>query len=316
MSGEGEIHAVEILRCIPALALLDAPDLARLAAEATLRNYKMGETIFHEGDPPDFLYGIASGRVRVLGSGRGGEEVTLAVLEAGDYFGELGVLHGRPRTVAVRSSDESVILAIPGEAVRRILDARPEVRAAFEGLASLYGIRQFLRQCTEFGAVPAPLMAKVLYKFKKRVCRLGETILREGEAGEALFVVARGTFDVYEGAEHRNLLGRERSSARSPLTERPARPGSAASDGNSTSLGRRTSRRSVMAPNFRERLRYGGLRPLTPREKEHPGPEAPPPTPRHDRPRPTGPRPRRKTRAGATLSPSRTRPTAARPAWG
>ena len=65
---------------------------------------KTGETIFVEGDLGSEMYIVQSGAVRIYRE-VGGVKQELAVMERGDFFGELAVLEGLPRTTsAYRSS--------------------------------------------------------------------------------------------------------------------------------------------------------------------------------------------------------------------
>ena len=60
-----------------------------------LVRYSKGEIIFHEGDLGNEMYVIQSGKVRIF-KNISGIDQTLAVLEKGDFFGEMAVLEGIP----------------------------------------------------------------------------------------------------------------------------------------------------------------------------------------------------------------------------
>jgi CRP-like cAMP-binding protein len=95
------------------------------------RVWNPGETVFDEGDSGDNLYIIQSGEVELSRTGESGQRV-VARLGAGDFFGELGVVLGKPcttRAVAVsrtrvleldRDTLEAMCLAEPGIAIRMI----------------------------------------------------------------------------------------------------------------------------------------------------------------------------------------------------
>jgi len=77
---------------VPLFKRLDAQELERLAEEIDQVNYKSGETIFHEHDRGDALYILEEGTVRIWVMDEDVNEVTLAELKPGDFFGELAVL--------------------------------------------------------------------------------------------------------------------------------------------------------------------------------------------------------------------------------
>lgn len=69
-------------------------------SDIALRRVREGVPVFHEGDRPDGMYVVLSGKVRVFRE-REGHETTLAVLNPGDFFGEMGLFDGRPRSATV-----------------------------------------------------------------------------------------------------------------------------------------------------------------------------------------------------------------------
>ena len=92
-----------LLRAIPMFALLPETVLERLAGGAALVTVPAGGTVFEEGEHGDRFYVIAAGRAAVSAG---------AVLEAGDFFGEIALLHDVPRTATVSAVDELRLYAI------------------------------------------------------------------------------------------------------------------------------------------------------------------------------------------------------------
>jgi putative ABC transport system ATP-binding protein len=73
--------------------------------------YAAGETIFDQGDRADLVYVIESGQVEIFRPAPDGGEEHVAVLPAGQYFGELGPLLGFPRSASARAVGETVLVA-------------------------------------------------------------------------------------------------------------------------------------------------------------------------------------------------------------
>src|SRR5438128_10035823 len=76
---------------VPLFKRLDAQELEHLAEEIDQVNYKAGETIFHEHDHGDALYVLEEGSVRIWVVDEDVNEVTLAELMQGEFFGEVDV---------------------------------------------------------------------------------------------------------------------------------------------------------------------------------------------------------------------------------
>src|SRR5688572_23241861 len=69
-----------------------------LLAAGTLRDLTPGERLFSRGDAPDGLYAIVDGAIRVSGVSESGKEAVLTLLESPQWFGEVSVFDGQPRT--------------------------------------------------------------------------------------------------------------------------------------------------------------------------------------------------------------------------
>src|SRR5215472_4281231 len=77
---------------IPLFKRLEPHELEKLAEEIDQVNYKAGETIFNEHDRGDGLYVVETGSVRIWVVDDDVNDVTLAELQPGEFFGELAVL--------------------------------------------------------------------------------------------------------------------------------------------------------------------------------------------------------------------------------
>lgn len=87
------------------------------------RRCAAGETILRQGDLPDRFYIITRGEVTVSRRGQSGEEVELATLSAGQYFGEIGLLSHVPRTASVRARTAVELLVLDREAFKKIVES-------------------------------------------------------------------------------------------------------------------------------------------------------------------------------------------------
>ena len=87
------------------LATLSGETLARLAQNMTREELPAGAGVISEGDQGDRFYVVLNGMLYVTQESRG----TQAVLRPGDYFGEVGLAMGIPRTASVRALTPSVV---------------------------------------------------------------------------------------------------------------------------------------------------------------------------------------------------------------
>lgn len=102
------MDVIPLLKQLPFFA--DLPDdlLEQIVATGRGRELIVGEVVFHQGDPPDGLYVLLDGKVRVfLTDEQGQHDVELAILSTGSLFGEMALLDGEPRSANVACVEPS-----------------------------------------------------------------------------------------------------------------------------------------------------------------------------------------------------------------
>jgi signal transduction histidine kinase len=99
--------------------------LDRIAPNVRVVQLGEGEVVFREGDPGDVMYLVGKGSVKISKSGRGGQQETLGFIEPGNFFGEMALLDGEPRS-AMATAVESTLLGTVDEATfQHILELAP-----------------------------------------------------------------------------------------------------------------------------------------------------------------------------------------------
>jgi CRP/FNR family transcriptional regulator, cyclic AMP receptor protein len=86
------------LKQVSLFADLADEDIHELMTVAKRRPFRSGEVIFHRDDPGQVLYMIKEGKVKICIISPDGQEISLAVLGKGEYFGEFALLDGLPRS--------------------------------------------------------------------------------------------------------------------------------------------------------------------------------------------------------------------------
>lgn len=131
---DGVLAAIEAtrLRDIPLLAELAEATLADIATRFTTEHFAAGEEIVAQGVPGTKFYIIVRGAVDVAVTDRSGREHHLAILETGDYFGEISLLANVLTTASVRARMPTICLTLAREQFYRLLDEIPTLRGAIE----------------------------------------------------------------------------------------------------------------------------------------------------------------------------------------
>ena len=108
---------------------VDVQGLDACLACLRLRRFKRDETVFHQGDPGDALYIVASGRVKVvLPSPDASEGAILATLARGQFFGELAMLDGQPHSADVVAIEPTETLVLGRVDFERLFESEPSIR--------------------------------------------------------------------------------------------------------------------------------------------------------------------------------------------
>ncbi len=115
----------------PLFEVLADEERAALVAEMEVETHDEGSVVITEGDPGTSMYLIASGGVKVYTRGTGGT-VYLANLGEGDFFGEVSVLTGKPRTATITAAQRTELLRLDKEKLDNALAKYPGIRKVLD----------------------------------------------------------------------------------------------------------------------------------------------------------------------------------------
>jgi len=187
---------LELLAGVPAFSHLPDPVLEDLASRLTEERFRPADRVVVEGDTDDRLYLIVEGRAEASTIGSSGI-VPLATLGPGELFGELSLLEaGSSRQATVTVVEPLLLLSLRATDFRLALDAHPEGRAAFEKLADDLLVTKLLKQASPFSTLDGERLRRLAARLERLEVPTGETIIRQGEAGEECYVLRSGRVEV------------------------------------------------------------------------------------------------------------------------
>nr|WP_177428103.1 cyclic nucleotide-binding domain-containing protein [Candidatus Venteria ishoeyi] len=133
------LDPVELLHQVPLFQTLSHEELGHLAKQ--LRNLTLppGEIIIHKGESGNSMFLIGRGVVRIVRESSEpelqGQEQQLATLLAGDFFGEMALLHKTPRNATCRSITPCVIYELQRDAFEKLIEQYPILQEKVEQVA-------------------------------------------------------------------------------------------------------------------------------------------------------------------------------------
>jgi CRP-like cAMP-binding protein len=138
-----EGFALESLRRCALFANVEREALGAMVRSLRRRRFRRNETIFHQGDPGESLHVVAVGAVKIVLPSAEGEEAIIATLRPGDFFGELALLDGAPRSATAVAIDPAETMVLPRSAFNELLERDASLRNAL-----LAGLARELRRLT------------------------------------------------------------------------------------------------------------------------------------------------------------------------
>lgn len=115
----------DIVRAIPIFSGLSREDVAKVLGKMEETSFGAGTTIFSQGDQGDAFYLIQSGAVQVMLESGAGKSEIIAVLGPKDWFGEMALLTGEPRSATIFAVKPTTLWRLSREAWNDLIDKHP-----------------------------------------------------------------------------------------------------------------------------------------------------------------------------------------------
>ena len=127
--------------------------LLHLVRASQLRLLTPGEVVIREGEYGRDLYLILEGRLELTASTIDDTELVVAIIRRGEYVGEEGMLTGLPYRASARAQQPTLVLAIPEQAMQRLMELVPAVHHHFERYGNTRSLGSILKRMALFQGV-------------------------------------------------------------------------------------------------------------------------------------------------------------------
>ncbi len=117
----------EVLKSFPLFSDLSDEDLSDIEKIVKKKKYTKNEIILYQFDPGDSLYIISRGKVKVVLFSKDGKEVLLSNLGPGEFFGEMSLLDGLPRSASVVAIEDSEVIIVNRRDFLELIRNHPEI---------------------------------------------------------------------------------------------------------------------------------------------------------------------------------------------
>lgn len=148
---------------LPIFAALHANERLTLAGKAYRKSFRPDEVIFDKGDPGFTLYIIESGMVKIALPSEEGGEALLALLVPGEFFGELSLFDGEPRSASAVAMEPTETVVLHREEFLSFISQHPSVVIPILAVLSarLRGVNDVIGDCV-FLDIPVRVAKKLV----------------------------------------------------------------------------------------------------------------------------------------------------------
>jgi CRP/FNR family cyclic AMP-dependent transcriptional regulator len=112
-----------VLAGLPLFSRIGKRRLRKIASLAQIQEFSPGAIVVEAGQPSNAFYLILGGRAKVVGKSR-------RTLGIGDYFGEMGLIDGEPRSATIAAEGELQVMTLPRRPFLKLLSQEPQIATA------------------------------------------------------------------------------------------------------------------------------------------------------------------------------------------
>lgn len=178
----------KIRRTVPLLALLNTLQLRELILESNIMQVVPGEIIYQRNDYSTEFYSVIEGELEILIDE---DDTADALIRAGEFFGEMGLVSGRRRATSVRAGTHCVLIQSPRHVMLKLLGSVQPMRRLLDEV----GVKRTVHTCIGISLSPDDLdylaQSAVLRSYET-----GDELFHEGDEADGLYLIQRGSVTV------------------------------------------------------------------------------------------------------------------------
>jgi small-conductance mechanosensitive channel/CRP-like cAMP-binding protein len=179
-----------LLKRVEIFSALTAEEMTTLAGQMKERRYKAGQAIVNQGEAGDSMYILVEGLLEVRSSiDNGQRQIKVHVIQPGEFFGEMSLLTGEPRSATVLGSTEAIVYEIGKEDLNLLLQHRPEMAIQISQIIAERRCELKEKERTspqERGVLQQSMANQILEKMKNVFSSLRDSMSFRGRASTAI----------------------------------------------------------------------------------------------------------------------------------
>ena len=183
---------LEELPYIPLFSDLDRESFIELLNRVPIHNFEADEMVVQEGHKGDSFFVVVSGEVQVIKQ----EDINLATLGPGTFFGEMALLATRPRRASVKTTQPSEILEVPKRELDHLTNRFPHIMEVLQRFTEQRLLHNLMLTSPLFTPFSQDDRNDLVGRFVSQSYNEGQEIIRQGQEGEGLYLIISGSAQV------------------------------------------------------------------------------------------------------------------------
>lgn len=181
---------------IPIFSEIEEQELNAILKIAKNLTFPQDSTIIKEGSKGDSIYFIISGIVSVSKKDKGGKDVMLDTLSDGDFFGEFGFFTGGRRQATVVSASSVDLYEFKKQDMEDVAQKHPNVSKVLVEFYKKRILDNIIALTPVFSSLNYSERSDIISRFELMVVEPDKVIIKEGDPGDAMYVVKDGLLRV------------------------------------------------------------------------------------------------------------------------
>lgn len=186
---------------IPLFSDLPKNAFLELLVHMDMRELAPGDVVIEEGEVGDSFFVLVSGKVRVQRRDDQGQDVVLAYLTEGAFFGEMALLQDGARTATVAAETESQIFEISRDVLDRVVSHYPSVANVLRNFYRQRLLSTTMATHPLFRPFSVDERRSLMEQFKSRSFKKGDVLVEEDKKGTGLFLLLYGSLEVVKSRD-------------------------------------------------------------------------------------------------------------------
>jgi CRP-like cAMP-binding protein/Fe-S-cluster-containing hydrogenase component 2/thioredoxin reductase len=190
----------EVRNRLPIFQDLNPLVLRETIVESSITAPKTGELVFKKGDYTNSVFTIFQGSVRIQLSET--DPSKSVILEAGAFFGEMGLIAGRPRSATILSNaDDTILIETPRRTMLKLRASVQSLRRVMDQEAIVRQIQAYIATSLDKESVQELAASATLESYKK-----GQSLFSEGDVGDSIHLIRKGSVLISKRIAGRDIV--------------------------------------------------------------------------------------------------------------